>query len=261
MPSNKRCPGCWEEPSLVRKPVFEDVLGRPWHIGCAGRALAQSHRTPLSPEEETEMTSFEVVPNESASPFEPAPHSMRLREIIFPEDAEVGGVFVGSYIVASGYGQGTFRGKDLPGCRLVIDRDLPLGVPVTVQIINGCRAPFKVLGQRRPENQRPAPAFPHLHGVNHLRTEVDVEPGEEAKLIFAQVAPYRSERISCDDWEGWVVSMTIDGKLCRVKELTGPVTEMTSYEVKHGEQVHVTAKNIGSRARKFDARVYGMLRV
>lgn len=250
--SNGLCPGC-EDPA---PPDFEDAAGRPWHREHALKALADHFRTPLSPVDATKAVSFEC----EGKRFQ-APHSFHLREIVFLDDSEISGVFIGNLNMVIAYlDGGSIRPRDLPDRTIVIDHDVPLGLLVQIGAVND-RFRWKLVGERRPEKDRPRPASRTILAVAPIRCE-EVPPGGTAKTSFTMPCAFRGDRVVVDDWKGWtVVAVRLGGDPGRAivdeQPLTGPSTPMPTYTAKIGELVEYEMRNKAGIPRRFVGRVYG----
>ena len=266
---NGLCPGC-EEP-VVRNsnnrdiPLF-DMSERPWHQTCVQEKLALHFRTPLADIEANAAVEFECVQNSFT-----APHAFHLREIVFEEDVEIEGIYIGNKIVAYAMCE-TLRVKDFPGRKIVIDHDMPLGIPITFT----CRArdgqniltkdvKYRLIGDRRREHKVVRPSRQQILAVFPLRTETEVSTGEYADAVIPFIPTlFKGDRIVCDDWDGWEVIDVRAGKdpgwsSKQTLFLHGVSTDCPIYISHVCEQVHFTMKNNAEKPRKLVARVYGLM--
>lgn len=260
--SDVACPGCEKQVQRQNQNTFRDAEERPWHLACARRWLALCFRTPLSTEEASVAVLYEGNQNVWR-----APHSLHLCEIEFLENVRIRGIFVGATSVVCTSQQPLIYTRDLPDQRLVIDCDMPLGFDLTIDA-DTKNFKYRLLGQRRAENDRPRPAPYSVVSVAHLQHEEVIAPGDTATASFVMPGYFRGQRVVCDatySWEITDVRLGVDAGRSVLNH--DPVmigqsvsVEMPAYETLYGERVTYHVKNTSSYYRPFDARVYGMLR-
>lgn len=286
------CPGCAKEilppnPGELTGilPVFStairnglpalmtDADNRLWHEGCAKKALADGFRTPYVPAADSERA-FEL---DGEGEIFPAPFSFRLRAIVLSYECEVSGLFVGAQnmFLNAPNSESTFRARDLPAGRLDVDADVPLGLSVSVLSAPGPLGPkplkYKILGERRPESEAPAPLSKQSPAVFRLRTSETVSSGATAALRFTSYGMFRGERLVCDDWPGWeVVGVQLGtDEATRVKlswegsdagRLKGRDTPLPTFFCRPAEQITYYLRNNREGAATFDGRVYGLVK-
>lgn len=268
------CPGCEQ----LANEDFVDAAGRSWHCSCAYRALGESFRTPLSPDDAAARVSFEVCFEDASSAWRP-PHSLHLREIIFCDDVELSQIFIGNKMMIYTAGT-TVRSVDLPERRLVLDCDLPLGIHLAIAGVPH-KFRVKLVGERRRESHYAtgaatlaAPAVRkrairqslHMLAVGGVRSYAPVAPGGAVETRFRMPVPFRGERVVCDDWGAWElvdIRLGVDpgcSQLAQVPGLTGRSTRTPSYESAVGEEIVYKFRNRSEQSRVLDARIYGTLR-
>ena len=255
------CPGC--EKGVKRDAyAFGDKADRPWHSKCVKDMLAKHFRTPLSPVEATAAVEFECEGGSTQCFM--APYSFHLREIVFEDDVEITNVFVGeSAVIFTQMGTMTIRSQDLEGRRLVIDHDVPMNFGV---LVNAPNKSFKwrLLGERRSENNRPKPSSKQVIAVGSLRSEDVVMPGEAIDLSFAMPVKFYGQRLVCDDWQDWQVisvKLGVDPGTHVLQDsplsLEGVSTVLPTYTARPGERVTYCLQNSNRSPRWFIGRVYG----